>query len=495
MIQKKSNKFISKEIQSVLEIALSYHKLGIIEEAKKRYEHILDVYPKNFDALHLLGTIHLQKNNYDEALVLITKAIKLNSKSEIFYNNRGLVLFELRKFNDAALNYSKALKINSRFVEAYNNYAIVLQSLNQSDKALSVLNKAILINDKNASLFTRKGIIQRELGLFEESLENLNKAIRIDKTYVDAYFAKSLTLIAAGRLSEGWKLHEYRWKSPSYKSKRIITNKPQWEKKEKKKKILLWSEQGIGDEIMCSSLINELLKHCSKLIVASDKRLIPLYKRSFSEKITFIDTLLLEKEQIDYDFHLPIFSLPLHFKNDPNDQSIGKKYLFADIKRTQSIRKKIDNPNNKKIIGISWKSVSWISSRSFSLNDFLEYFNTDKYIFVNLQYGNVSLELENAYKKLGIRVQDIDSVDNFNDLDGLASLIEACDKIVSIDNITIHLAGALGKDTHVLLPYNSDYRWILYRKKSIWYDSLNLYWQSKDTKWENAFKEINNQIN
>ncbi|MDB4128004.1 hypothetical protein N9560_00945, partial [Hyphomicrobiales bacterium] len=87
-----------------------------------------------------------------------------------------------------------------------------------------------------------------------------------------------------------------------------------------------------------------------------------------------------------------------------------------------------------------------------------------------------------------------DLVDNKNDIDGLASIIEACDVVVSIDNATVHLAGALGKDTHVILPFKSDFRWMADVNKSIWYNSITLYRQKRDLRWDNMLKEIKHNI-
>ena len=72
---------------------------------------------------------------------------------------------------------------------------------------------------------------------------------------------------------------------------------------------------------------------------------------------------------------------------------------------------------------------------------------------------------------------DVSKIDKFYDLDGLAALISACDHIVSIDNVTVHLAGALGQATRVLLPFACDWRWMVDRSDSPWYPEMTLYRQ------------------
>ena len=104
-------------------------------------------------------------------------------------------------------------------------------------------------------------------------------------------------------------------------------------------------------------------------------------------------------------------------------------------------------------------------------------------VLVNLQYGDVDNEIREFTKSTGIEVLQCSSVDNREDLDGLAALIELCDLVISTSNVTVHLAGALGKETWVLLPYVANFWWLLDRTDSIWYPTLKLYRQKKFQDW------------
>ena len=113
---------------------------------------------------------------------------------------------------------------------------------------------------------------------------------------------------------------------------------------------------------------------------------------------------------------------------------------------------------------------------------------------VNLQYGDVDKEIRDFKKETGIEVLQCGSVDNRDDLDGLAALIEVCDLVVSTSNVTIHLAGALGKETWVLLPYFANFWWLLDRTDSIWYPSLKLYRQNKSGNWNFPIQGLTNDL-
>jgi ADP-heptose:LPS heptosyltransferase len=106
---------------------------------------------------------------------------------------------------------------------------------------------------------------------------------------------------------------------------------------------------------------------------------------------------------------------------------------------------------------------------------------------INLQYGDVQVDIEDCLKETGVLVEQIGSVDNFTDLDGLASLIQACDEVVSVDNSTVHLAGALGQKVTALLPFNADWRWFDNTTQSLWYPSVRLLRQASLGDWDSCW--------
>ena len=115
-------------------------------------------------------------------------------------------------------------------------------------------------------------------------------------------------------------------------------------------------------------------------------------------------------------------------------------------------------------------------------------------MLLNLQYGDVDNEIKEFTKSTGIEVLQCGSVDNREDLDGLAALIELCDLVVSTSNVTVHLAGALGKETWVLLPYVANFWWLLDRTDSIWYPTLKLYRQKKFQDWGNVLFTVTTDL-
>ena len=169
--------------------------------------------------------------------------------------------------------------------------------------------------------------------------------------------------------------------------------------------------------------------------------------------------------------------------------------LFAIKSKTNPRR--LRGPEKKTLVGISWQTKSLLSGatkRNINLADLVTKFSNETVCLVNLQYGDVSKEIRLAKQQTKIDVIDVPEIDKNDDLDGLSHLISACDYIVTIDNFIAHLAGALGKDTRVLLPKNNDWRWGKKKAVSYWYKSVKLYHKDDKVGWQEHLEKINADI-
>jgi len=213
-------------------------------------------------------------------------------------------------------------------------------------------------------------------------------------------------------------------------------------------------------------------------------------------EINFVKDIT-ELQEVECDYHLPLGSLPGLIRNDITDfDRTVKGYLKADPQRVEAIRKELEL-EGKTAIGISWKSLKTLNQekKNVQLRDLDRIFSGLDVVLVNLQYGDVTDEISEFKEETGIEVLQCSSVDNREDLDGLAALIEACDLVVSTSNVTIHLAGALAKETWVLLPYvRVNFWWLLERTESVWYPSLTLYRQPNLNDWDSVFVSIRTEL-
>ena len=500
-----------------------YYNLGTALAKLKHFVHAIKAFDRAIElksdytqAYNNRGVVFKELRRFDEALVDFDKAISLDSSHAAALNNRGLTyrelgrsdesikdldkalsLFESQKLNRAFVDFDKAISLDSSYADALNNRGITFRELGRFHESIKDLDKAISLKPDFEKAYNNRGNTQRDLQHFDLAIEDYNHAIQLDPEYVDAYWNKALCMLHLGDFGSGWPLYEWRWKrDKSISGEPIITSKPMWSG-ESDKTIFLWSEQGIGDEIMFASLLPELQQTSTHVILNCDKRLIPLFKRSFMGNISFCD----DRDTVDensYDFHIPIGSLPLILRPTLSSFKEGSKaYLKCQQSKADELKLTLLGKQKEILVGISWLSKSRIPGaiqRNVELAEIAQHLNKPNIKLVNLQYGDVSGEIKNLKDNQNIDVIQIEEIDNKNDIDGLAALIMACDHIVTIDNATAHLASALGAKTKLLLPINHDWRWGQEKTTSYWYDSLQLYRQRQLNDWETNLLKISSEI-
>ena len=479
-------------IDALYNCGIALQQLNRLDEAIVSYSKAILLRPDYVKALNNRGNIFKDLDRLDEALADLSKAVKLKPDDSVALNNRGLVLRGLGRFEAAMSDSNAAILLNENFAEAFHNRALILKDLECLEDALVDFNKVISLKPDDREAYSNRALVLKDLGRFDEAMADLNKAIALDPTYPEAHWNKAVQLLLFGEFEEGWPLFDWRWKTKQHIGTELTTSKPQWSG-EPNKRVFLWAEQGIGDEIMYASLIPELAASSSKLIVQCDERLIPLFKRSFIDGIEYRCRKSPAPED-SYDCHIPMGSLPNIFRPSLDSFSkASKAYLHCESERSQELRKTLLKGEAKTLIGISWNSSSPIAGahhRNITLSDMAQHLDAPNVKLVNLQYGDVSDEIAKLKEDHGIEVAEVSEIDNRNDIDGLAALIMACDQIVSIDNATVHLAGALGANTKVLLPFNRSWQWGLDRSDSYWYGSLQLHRQKKYGDWKHVLKTI-----
>jgi tetratricopeptide (TPR) repeat protein len=441
------------------------------QEALSHYQSALAIDNNNTPALIGLGNTLCQLKRYSEAEIFLLKAVASERLSAEAHCNLSHLYLINKAPSKAQIHAEMALSTRPDFPEALSNLALAKKELGDLKGAISDLRKAILLQKNYTPALANLAVILKADGQLTESLKVYREAMASAPfDPVPAYNA-SLILLQLGEFEYGWKLYENRWKAPNFDSTQILTRRPRWDGESTCRSLLVWPEQGIGDQVMFCSLLEQVQSRVEKLTVVLDKRLIPIFRRSMPE-IEFIPK---EKNipEDTFDFHIPAGSLPRFFCTKIDDfKKINSPYLKTDTNKTKELRKKI-NIDGKKTCGISWKSgnKNLGAGRSISLTDMLTLIHSEDTRFINLQYGETEADI---MKLKGTKFDffDIKEIDKFNDIDDLFCLIDACDYVISIDNSTVHFAGAIGKPTVVLLPGDRDWRWTEHRDISLWYPSV-----------------------
>lgn len=425
--------------------------------------------------------------------------LKAQPESSFLWNMLGLAKVELKNSKEALADLKKALTIDPFYYGALINYSRALSDVGEPKRAIRQLLKAKNLKPDREDAYNNLGNIYEQSNQDEEAKLNLEKAIEIKPDYANARHTLGVVHLKNYRFSEAWKYIDARFEADHFDSKRTISlERPEWNG-EKVGTLFAWAEQGVGDEAMFASCYNDLLKRCDKLLVSATDRMIPALSRSFKSKnIEFFDRKETLADIPSFDAHAPMMTAIGKVRPDlASFNDAGSAFLCADPTRLGKVREELRKASGgRTIYGISWFSLAkaFASQRSIKLHKLVKCLPEDVYL-VSLQYGSASEDIKKLERDQGVKVHSLESVNNFLDLEGLFALISACDRVVSIDNSTVHFAGALGVPCDLLLPFAANWRWGTNNPKtSYWFDSLRLHWQASQGDWQTALNSLKSDL-
>jgi hypothetical protein len=387
---------------------------------------------------------------------------------------RGVIAFATRDFDFAAQIFRRLCNLKSDDFEALANLGSVEYANGRYSAAYDFFRRSVALFPEGQSANLSLAIYEFSFGAISKSLASFARCRRLEEADAKVRLNQGLAWLCVGGFGLGWALYEARFEIDAYED--WLCGSLWRNSTSACCRVLVWGEQGVGDEVMFGSMLGEFRGHVGKLLVQLDRRLIPLFKRSLPDDVEFFERGTVVPED-RYDSHIAIGSLGQYLR--PTLESFegkGGKYLWADPERIQAMREWLSVKEGERVIGLSWRSSNpeTGAARSLALKDLVKSLQAPGARFVNLQYGDVSAEIEALEQDEGIQVLECPGLDTTDDLDGLAALIEACDEVVSIGNATAHLAGALGKKTTVLLPKARSWRWLSETRDTPWYQAATL---------------------
>ncbi|WP_160286237.1 tetratricopeptide repeat-containing glycosyltransferase family protein [Pseudomonas knackmussii] len=351
-------------------------------------------------------------------------------------------------------------------------------------------------------------VAQEQVARYREAFEAYAKVLRLDPDHVATHNNLALLMLRLGEFEQGWQQYEWRWAEVQKEHNQFFSI-PRWQGESLKgKTLLVWAEQGIGDHIMFASMLEELTKLGGTIHYEIYERLDALFSRSFPS-VQFVRRELQgtakDGAQVMHrqtwprsDYQIPMGSLPALLR--PNLESFPRQphYLQADPAMAAELRQDYQQRfPGKRLIGVSWRGGTSVSnekqSRIIPIPSLAILAAQPDVQLVNLQYGDTSTERERA-RENGFEIHHDESVNPLHDMDRQAAQIAALDAVVSIDNTTVHLAGALGVPTYALLPLNPNWRWGLEEGPSYWYPSVRRVRNHKLNEWDDVLTRVAGQL-
>ena len=478
--------------------AEAYFNLGNIRKAQGKLGEAQDCYEKalalksDLVEVHTnLGGVFYTQGNLDEAAASLERALALRPNHAEAHSNLGSVLQAHHKLDAAVACYERALALKPDRVEVLSNLGTALHAQDKLDHAVACFERALAIKPDFAEAHHNMGCVQYALGNVDEALARHRRALAIQPDYPQARFAESLAQLCKGDFAAGWHNYESRWQTKDHDTPMRDYSEPLWAgEKLASGHLLLWGEQGIGDEIMFAGLLPDVNRTGNRSVLDSSARLQSLFARSFPG----IEVISGRAPELDIAAHLPSGSLPRLFRTTPAAfEATTSPYLIADPAEQERFRTRYGD--GRKLVGLAWHTTNRKTgpSRSMDLSLFAPLFARSDIRWISLQYGeHTTLETQAAAAGAPILVDR--TVDQLSDIDVFAAQIAALDLVVTIDNSTAHLAGALGVPVWVLLPFAPDWRWLQECEESAWYPTMRLFRQPKRGDWQSVVEKVRHAL-
>ncbi|OIR03598.1 photosystem I assembly protein Ycf3 [mine drainage metagenome] len=462
-----------------LERAVNCHRTGRLQEAALLYRGILERDPGNFDATHLLGALCIATRQVALGVKLLRRCIALNPGVAEAHNNLGLGYREMGEFQAAEACYRKALELRPDYPEAYNNLGIVLRAMHRFEDAEDAYRRALALKPQYAEAHNNLGAVHHARHRLGEALACYRAAYAINPDYGKARNNEALALLLAGRWREGWRHYEARWRVQA-RPPDAVGRIPLWTGAQNLEgaTILLHAEQGLGDSIQFARYVPLVARRARAVHLCVQAPLKDLFAGSFPD----VDGIHgLDEPPSGCDLRCPLLDLPGIFGTEPHTVPSRGAYLSVDEHRVARWRDRL-GPRVELRVGVVWSGNPNNPNdreRSIPLEQFAALFRVPGCRFFALQKERT--ERDAATLAVAEQVTDLSgAIDDFVDT---AAIILNLDLVVTVDTSVAHLAAALGRRTWVLIAHAPDWRWLLGREDSPWYESVRLLRQGADWEW------------
>jgi tetratricopeptide (TPR) repeat protein len=427
--------------------------------AKRAIEHISTDYRWNFrvDLIHCLWKTRVfdEARQSAERLLIELEHVEKSPQhdSNLLHTliNYGVVLMELDDREAAEVQFKRVLALDPHLIEPYVNLAKLCSYSEDFQGAIHWFDQALAIGPDHAELHNHLANFLRDAGRPDLALPHHYAAIALSPGNVEMHYYLGPTQFALGQLHEAYKNWELRWSRREGGAKSDLSIAEWTGTPETGRSILIYREQGIGDEIAFASCLPDVVDRFERIICVCHSKLKPLFARSFP-KIEFRSgaDALTHADIADMEWQIAIGSLLPIVRPNMESFPLRPQSFVPDPEKVAYFREQLAPKRTVLTIGIAWRS-GLLSLNRRALYPYLEFwqdlFDIPGVTWVNLQYGDVTEELRKAEQQFGVSIVNFESVDHFDDIDASAALMKACDLVIGPDTSTIQIAAAVGVPT------------------------------------------------
>jgi Flp pilus assembly protein TadD len=481
-------------VEALLLQSAIFREQGRLEEAADSLTLAVHYRPDQADAYYLLGDTATSQGRADEAERAFRRALTIEPSHARAHNALGALLSDRGALNEAVNCFRRAIAIRPEFAPAHSNLgSLLITQLDQFDEGAKHVEEAIRLAPDAPAVRCNRAMLLQYRGEFREALAQWNELIGSGALADDskARVDRAMILLLLGDFQAGWDEYERRFDADRKAARDF--GLPRWNGEAlPDKTILVYAEQGVGDEIMFASCLPDLIGVAERVIVECSDRLEALFRRSFpgatvhggrkNDPVDWLETC----GPIYYQ--IPIGSLPRQFRRNRDVFPGAYPYLRADAGRVEYWRARLRGNGTAPAIGISWRGGT-AASRSQVRSvppELIGRMLPRNVTWVSLQHGPG----EGPPPLSGLRTFSGIT----EDLDELAALMGALDLVVSVANTNVHLAGALGRPLRVLVSDRPEWRYGASGNSLPWYPSAKLYRRDQNEGWDAVLARLAREL-
>jgi len=508
------------EAQNNLGILLSSR--GEHGRALSAFERAVSLEPTKAGWLNNLGNAYIEHFRFAEALDAFDRVIAINPGDADCWSNRALALRGLRRPDEAITSLRRALAIAPSHINALSNLGIILKEAKRLAEAEEVLQRATEIDPGNphiwgnlAAVFEAAGDGERmracatrsaeldphypeaynllangemEAGRYDAALALYERSLALDPSNRNANWNVGLIWLLHGDFERGWKQFEWRKRLQSVVFDHGTYAGQPWDGSPLQgRDILVHSEQGIGDAIQFIRYAPLLkARGARRVYLECPYPIVPLLSG-----VTDVDAVIARGVALpNYDVHANLMSLPGLLGTTLDSIPASVPYIPVEPRTARAL---VTGGDGALTVGFVWAGNP-IHGRDFLRSAPLDAFRTlcgvEGTRFYSLQKGETA-ERQLAERPIPGVVNLAPHLDDFRDT---AAVLDALDLVITVDTSVAHLAGALGKETWLLLPHVPDFRWMLEREDSPWYPTMRLFRQPSPRDWDSVFARVHEAL-
>lgn len=425
----------------------SLFKIGNKQAAMTVMARALELNPDDANNMVTLGNAAQSMGFLELALKFHEQHIRLAPSDYVGYNNYATILRELGQFEEAINLLQDVLPIFPKEPALWNTLGSIVSFRDGPAAAQLFFEESIKIDPDNINALYNIAPSYYSTGEVEKAEESVRKVLEIDPDAKQPNLYLSTLLLREKRLEEGWEKYQWRFEGDKIKNTINFNKLPYWNGESLKgKKLFIFSEQGIGDEILFTWLMPELIKEADKVGIACNERLVSLFKDSFPKcQVGLQQNMVSQAHDImymsfpdfdltEYDYQIVAGDVAKYKWEDYNDiKPNGDPILSPNNDLVKSWKKKVDALPKKLSVGVAWRSGITLANRSRNYTDLVTWaplLRNENVNYINVQYGDCQDELDELEKETGIKIHNFEDLDLKDDFNGTTAMMTSLDLVL-----------------------------------------------------------------